>query len=104
MTNLNKLIERRQGEVVKRIVDEFKTEELVLDSDKHYYIRGTTEDLESAVRLALEEERKQALLDLQAGLPGDARSEDRPGAEMEGWDTSLQTVRAQINDLLGKIE
>jgi hypothetical protein len=91
MTNLNQLIKQRQGEIdteVKSLCQYFDWEE---DSEQHHEILTS-----------LTEARRQALEDVLAGLPGSFNT-TAEGYNI-GYNTALQTVRAQIEELLGKIE
>jgi len=95
MTNLQQLIERRQGYGIKEFSIEFKG---ALNRDP---------ELLSGARNLATEAYRQALLDLREGLPEDDTTEYRGQRRKlitEGHNTALQTVRAQIEGLLGKIE
>jgi hypothetical protein len=115
MTNLNTLIEQRQGELMKFV-------EPALDNGFDNGYRGAdTEKAQKAYRdryaWALDirdfdtqtatEAYRQALLDLQEGLPEDVDHAGERGNAPQwrhGHNTALQTVRAQIKGLLSKIE
>jgi hypothetical protein len=114
MTNLNTLIEQRQGEMEKLykmlgFKDELSFEEVPPEVQLKQF---TTQTATLAYR--------QALLDLREGLPeskdiekhtiemlksGFTNKTNRRKARIKDkvWNTALQTVRAQIDDLLGKI-
>jgi len=91
MTNLTKLIERRQGEFQM-----FFTED-----------DGSGNDW---LEMSLKEAYRQALLDLLQSMEGMDEDGETPLGSQElhetemAWNTALQTVRAQIEGLLGKIE
>ena len=121
MTNLNKLIEQRQGELLP-------TEDELQKIGDHYWGGDYEPSYLELTRLkesygevmspkavkVMTEVYRQALLDLQAGLPERlternlAKVSDEYIFETEGeciaHNTVLQTVRAQIEELLGKIE
>ena len=115
MTNLTKLIEQRQGELIKFV-------EPALDNGFDNGYRGAdTEKAQKAYRdryaWALDirdfdtqtaiEAYRQALEDVLAGLPEDFDHAGEQGNAPQwrnGHNTALQTVRAQIEELLGKIE
>jgi hypothetical protein len=106
MTNLTKLIERRQGEVEKELLNGFDL----------YISNNTTEYVKESTKKSITEAYRQALLDLLAGLPGEVsvyleayiHMTDRELRDEEmrvfGMNYRLQTIRAQIEELLGKIE
>jgi len=88
MTNLNKLIKRRQGELQMFLTEDDGSGNVWLD-------------------MSLKETYRQALLDLQAVLPGEKEKVFTDDFEMRNYkndhNTALQTVRAQIEGLLSKI-
>jgi len=95
MTNLNKLIERRQGELdteAKSLCQFFDWEE---DSEQHHEILKS-----------LLEAYRQALEDVLAGLPDDKQDGDdgMTGVGADGYNTALQNIRAQIEGLLSAID
>ena len=116
MTNLNKLIEQRQEEVESKSQHEewggWKIVSDMLDKPNEYGIFPTSECYERLHDFVVEqkiEAYRQALLDLRAGLPLKLSNEvahryPNDYAFEIGHDTALQTVRAQIEGLLGKIE
>jgi hypothetical protein len=96
MTNLNQLIERRQGEAHQAYQQVYKgiLPAEVLAKRNVWYEEETTQTATEAYR--------QALQDVLARLPGDKEHLNYDSDE-RGHNTTLQTVRAQIDDLLGKI-
>ncbi len=100
MTNLQQLIEQRQGEVHQAYQQVYKgiLPAEVLAKRNVWYEEEITQTATEAYR--------QALLDLREGLPPNIEvSEFHPGSEQsEAINTTLQTVRAQIEELLGKME
>jgi hypothetical protein len=99
MTNLNKLIERQQGEVEKWKM--FPEKEYI---DIINYDQYQVEDVKNEVAEVATEAYRQALEDVLAGLPepSNPRGPWESGSS-DGYNTALQTVRAQIEVLLGKI-
>jgi protoporphyrinogen oxidase len=93
MTNLNKLIERRQGD-----------NKNIIDYKGDYYIKCVAH--EEVVRRTY----RKALEDVLAGLPKERtvdfemKTRNPNPAYAKGHNTALQTVRAQIEELLGKID
>jgi hypothetical protein len=102
-TNLNTLIERRQGEVDNKLYA--RNFNLVQNEYKEMLDMVESETTQIAT-----EAYRQALNDLLTGLPGDDNEiiAHNEGKDAEwraiGHNTTLKTVRAQIDDLLGKIE
>jgi hypothetical protein len=98
MKNLNTLIEQQKERVINQCVtypsDQTRSgKEVRLDPD--YLAILTTQTATKAYRQALE--------DVLAGLPDDKEHLNYDSDE-RGHNTALQTVRAQIEGLLGKIE
>jgi len=104
MTNLNKLIERRQGELETLTGDDYQTD----------YYPVSSKWLASAITEAY----RQALEDVLAGLY-EVDVDKVPTIEQEAWanqyenkceafwhgeSKGLSNIRAQIEELLGKIE
>ena len=96
MTNLNQLIERRQGEATRTLI------ECITQEDKPVF---TPEIMNQIINQTATLSYRQALNDLLAGLPepSNPRGPWESGSS-DGYNTALQTVRAQIEGLLGKIE
>jgi len=105
MTNLNQLIEQRQGYGIKEFSIEFND---ALNRDP---------ELLSGARNLANEAYRQALEDVLAGLPEEDNAYERRKTcdcsllpdppfcrHTQGENDALQTVRAQIEELLGKIE
>jgi hypothetical protein len=98
--NLEKLIERRQGEFEHKImsVDELGHQAHIGDAYKAIQFVNQTATLSY----------RQALLDLREGLPGDEDENvtfpRNSKYYANGHNTALQTVRAKIEELLSKIE
>jgi hypothetical protein len=101
MTNLNTLIKRRQGEF------RVQYDELGLKQPKNSMKNLERELIIDYWRKVSTEAYRQALLDLREGLPGDKKIEIELPDTLHrniGHNTVLQTVRTQIEGLLGKIE
>jgi hypothetical protein len=113
MTNLNKLIKRRQGEVEKWKM--FPEKEYI---DIINYDQYQVEDVKNEVAEVATEAYRQALEDLQAGLY-EVDVDKVPTIEQEAWanqyenkceafwygeSKGLSNVRAKIEELLGKID
>jgi soluble cytochrome b562 len=100
MTNLNKLIEQRQGEFEHKIIS--------VDELGHQAHIGDAYKAVQFVNQSITEAYRQALEDVLAGLPGEKEKVYTDDFEMRnyknGHNALLQTIRAQIEELLGKIE
>jgi hypothetical protein len=94
MTNLQQLIERRQGEI-KEVTVKIRdlSSETTIDLDIQPLLEHDAQTATEAYR--------QALLDVLAGLPepSNPRGPWESGSS-DGHNTALQTVRAQIEGLL----
>jgi hypothetical protein len=93
MTKLNKLIKQRQEEAEERILSTMD------DGTIQYCPR----DLESVITQTATEAYRQALEDVLAGLPEEdtvAYGYESGRAKKKAHNTALQTVRAQIEELL----
>jgi hypothetical protein len=113
MTNLNKLIERRQGEIEGEIIEEL---EKCLDAYKElngvesiHYKNRLLNIVANEINTIGKNARRQTLKDVLAGLPEEEDGETPFGSqelhETEvAWNKALQTVRAQIEGLLSKID
>jgi len=114
MTNLNKLIERRQGEATSQMENLAVPAYNELTHEVEHYNKVTDSLIRYITTQTATEAYRQALLDLREGLPGEIEIDNFKfvGNEQEvievqremGHNTALQTVRAQIEELLGKIE
>jgi len=115
MTNLNQLIERRQGEVREAMLGT-KTNTIPDDAWHTALYESKAEKLNEATTQTATEAYRQALEDVLAGLPGEVsvylhahhHMTDRELRDEEmrvfGMNYRLKTVRAQIEGLLSKIE
>jgi hypothetical protein len=92
MTNLNQLIEQRQGEAKERILSTMD------DGTIQYCPR----DLESVITQTATESYRQALLDVDEKL----EEQIEHALKMSNWQaqSALETIRAQIEGLLSKID
>ena len=106
MTNLQQLIERRQG-AAKR------TGYKHINNSDHLpeWYGYPAKSIDTLTAQTATEAYRQALEDVLAGLPGDDRprvpendTEEAWMSEYIGHNTALQTVRDQIEGLLSKIE
>jgi hypothetical protein len=106
MTNLTKLIERRQGENKSLIKELRMVSNMINMGEKIQWGQDTflmdkaADALESTQTTT--EAYRQALEDILAGLPepSNPRGPWESGSS-DGYNTALQTVRAQIEGLLG---
>ena len=105
--NLKQLIEQRQGEGSDKLD---RTIQIHDESDIHstsYNLHKKLRDLiKSEIAQTATLTARQTLLDVLAGLPEEKQDGDdgMTGVGADVHNTTIQTVRAQIEGLLGKIE
>jgi len=113
MTNLQQLIERRQGEFIHEYCVKRPAQPIRWIRSIFYDDTDQIEKILQHDRLTATEAYRQALEDVLAGLPEEKKLEAYLGEDPErklncgfkiGHNTALQTIRAQIEGLLGKIE
>jgi hypothetical protein len=101
MTTLNNLIKQRQGEF------RVQYDELGLKQPKNSMKNLERELIVDYWSKVSTEAYRQALEDVLAGLPGDdtiAYGYEKGRVKQKAHNTALQTVRAQIEGLLGNIK